>query len=74
MVSLQVLRVKSLAAFGVASALTEIGEAIWHDYMPNALMRGTFLAKPDPFIIKSGPAKVEKGIKMLRNALSAKKP
>jgi hypothetical protein len=51
----------------------EIGKAIWHDYMPNALKSSTFLAKPDPFIIKGGLAKVQEGIDMSKNGVSAKK-
>jgi hypothetical protein len=50
-----------------------IGKAIWHDFMPSALERGQFHAKPDPFILKGGLAKVQEGIDMLKKGVSAKK-
>jgi hypothetical protein len=50
-----------------------IGEAIWHDYIPTALESGKFQAKPDPFIIKGGLAKVQDGVDMLKKGVSAKK-
>jgi hypothetical protein len=51
----------------------ELGELIWHDFIPAALASGKFQAKPDPFIIKGGLSKVQEGIDMLRNGVSAKK-
>ncbi len=50
-----------------------IGEAIWHGYLPAALKSGQFQAKPDPYIIRGGLAKVQDGIDMLRKGVSAKK-
>jgi hypothetical protein len=51
----------------------QIGKAIWQDYMPAALESGKFQAKPDPFIIKGGLAKVQDGVDMLKKGVSAKK-
>jgi hypothetical protein len=41
--------------------------------MPAALESGRFYAKPDPFILKGGLAKVQEGIDMLKKGVSAKK-
>jgi len=58
---------------GWGKGAPQIGKAIWHDYVPSALASGKFQAKPDHFIIKSGLAKVQDGIDMLRKGVSAKK-
>lgn len=41
--------------------------------MPSALESGQFYAKPDPFILTGGLAKVQEGIDMLKKGISAKK-
>ncbi|KIW06957.1 uncharacterized protein PV09_02616 [Verruconis gallopava] len=51
----------------------EIGQAVWHDFMPTALETGKFLAKPDPVILRGGLSKVQDGIDMLRKGVSAQK-
>jgi hypothetical protein len=58
---------------GWGTGAPHIGKAIWHDYMPLALQSGRFYAKPDPFILKGGLAKVQDGIDMLKKGVSAKK-
>lgn len=50
-----------------------IGTAVWHDFMPKALETGQFQAKPDPYVIKGGLSKVQEGVNMVRNGVSAKK-
>lgn len=52
---------------------TEVGEAVWRQYIPSALANGTFQAKPDPVIVKGGLSKVQEGIDILRGGISAKK-
>jgi len=59
-------------AWGTGGA-PHIGTAVWHDFMPKALETGKFQAKPDPHVVKGGLAKVQEGINILRNGVSAKK-
>ena len=51
----------------------DVGDAVWRKYIPDALAAGKFLAKPDPLIIKGGLEKVQEGIDLLREGVSAKK-
>jgi hypothetical protein len=51
----------------------EVGDAVWHKYIPEAFAAGKFQAKPDPLIIKGGLEKVQQGINLLRDGVSAKK-
>ena len=51
----------------------EIGDYLWHKFIPEALAAGKFQAKPDPHVIKGGLAKVQDGIDLLRKGVSAKK-
>ena len=51
----------------------EVGDAVWRKYIPEALAAGKFQAKPDPLIIKGGLQKVQEGINLLRDGVSAKK-
>lgn len=51
----------------------EIGDAVWRKYIPEALAKGKFQAKPDPYILKGGLARVQDGINLLRKGVSAKK-
>jgi len=51
----------------------DVGDAVWRKYIPEALAAGKFQAKPDPLIIKGGLEKVQEGIDLLRDGVSAKK-
>jgi hypothetical protein len=51
----------------------DIGDAIWRKYIANALAAGKFEAKPDQMIIEGGLEKVQEGIDILREGVSAKK-
>lgn len=51
----------------------DIGDAVWRKYIPEALANGKFRAKPEAFIIEGGLEKVQVGVDMLRNGVSAKK-
>lgn len=66
---------EELGGMGIewATGAAHIGEAIWHEFMPAALAKGSFQAKPDPLVIKGGLSKVQEGIDMLRKGVSAKK-
>jgi len=51
----------------------DIGDAIWRKYIPNALAARKFQPKPDQMIIEGGLEKVQEGIGILREGVSAKK-
>lgn len=51
----------------------DVADALWRDYLPQALAKGLFQAKPDPFVIKGGLSKVQDGLDMMRKGVSAKK-
>jgi len=51
----------------------DLGDAIWRKYLPEALSKGSFQAKPDPLIVKGGLEKVQEGIDILRKGVSAQK-
>ena len=61
-----------LGSWGVGGA-PQIGTAVWHDFMPKALEMGKFQAKPDPYVVKGGLSKVQEGVNIVRNGVSAKK-
>lgn len=61
-----------LGSWGTGGA-PHIGTAVWHDFMPEALEARVFQAKPDPHVVKGGLSKVQEGMNMLRNGVSAKK-
>lgn len=50
-----------------------VGNAVWGDYIPAALVTGTFQVKPEPFIIHGGLEKVQDGIDLLAKGVSARK-
>ncbi|GAM82979.1 hypothetical protein ANO11243_009650 [Dothideomycetidae sp. 11243] len=52
---------------------TEIGKAIWHDYMPKALASGKFVPKPDPRVLKGGLDRVQEGVDLVKAGVSATK-
>jgi hypothetical protein len=51
----------------------DVGNAVWRQYIPEALVAGKFEAKPDPIVIEGGLEKVQEGIDILRKGVSAKK-
>ncbi|KAF7885591.1 uncharacterized protein EAF02_004100 [Botrytis sinoallii] len=51
----------------------DIGDAVWRKYVPEALAKGKYLAKPDPEVLEGGLGRVQDGIDLLRNGVSAKK-
>jgi hypothetical protein len=50
-----------------------VGNAVWRQYIPEALAAGKFQAKPDPVVMEGGLEKVQEGIDILRKGVSAKK-
>ena len=50
----------------------DVGDAVWRKYLPEALAAGSFLAKPDPLVLK-GLERVQEGLDLLKEGVSAKK-
>ncbi|KAI9810290.1 MAG: hypothetical protein M1827_006340 [Pycnora praestabilis] len=57
----------------VATKNKDVGNAIWRDFVPQALEDGHLQAKPDPLVIKGGLPKVQEGLDKLRKGVSAAK-
>ncbi|KAJ8058974.1 hypothetical protein OCU04_011958 [Sclerotinia nivalis] len=57
----------------VALVDLDIGDAVWRKYLPAALAKGKFLAKPDPEVLQGGLERVQDGLDILRKGVSAKK-
>lgn len=60
----------SVFAPSVALADRYVGEAVWAKYVPEALEKGTFKAKPEPTVLEGGLEKVQEGIDRLRKGVS----
>ncbi|EED24597.1 alcohol dehydrogenase, putative [Talaromyces stipitatus ATCC 10500] len=52
---------------------TNIGDAVWGNYITKALELGKFQAKPDPYVIEGGLEKLQDGLDMLKRGVSAQK-
>ncbi|CAG7956483.1 unnamed protein product [Penicillium salamii] len=50
----------------------DVGDAVWRKYLPEALANGSFVAKPDPFVLK-GLESVQEGVDLLKKGVSARK-
>lgn len=62
------------AVNGLAPGLInlDVGDAVWRKYLPEALANGSFVAKPDPFVLK-GLESVQEGVDLLKKGVSARK-
>ena len=54
----------------VALADRYVGEAVWGKYVPDALERGSFKARPEPTVIQGGLEKVQEGMDKLKQGIS----
>ncbi|KAF2144076.1 uncharacterized protein K452DRAFT_246233 [Aplosporella prunicola CBS 121167] len=60
-------------AITIASEHKEVGNAIWREYVPEALASGRLQAKPDPLVVGSGLEKIQDGLDKQKAGVSAKK-
>ncbi|RYP69570.1 hypothetical protein DL769_005245 [Monosporascus sp. CRB-8-3] len=51
----------------------EVGPMIYHDFLPDALARGRYQAKPDPRIVGNGLESLQEGVDVCRKGVSAAK-
>lgn len=63
----------SVICIDIGFTAFDVGNAIWREYIPNALAAGRYQAKPEPLVIEGGLEKVQEGIEILRKGVSAKK-
>ena len=61
--------------FIMASALAdnEVGEAVWGNYLPQALVEGKFVASPEPLVVGAGLENMQKAFETQKKGVSAKK-
>ena len=51
----------------------EVGEAVYQNFLPQALASKRFLAKPDPLVVGTGLEKVQAGFDRQKEGVSARK-
>lgn len=55
------------------SVVTEdkaIGEAVWQKFLPEALEKGTYKAKPDPIVVGTGLESLQAGLDRWKKGVS----
>lgn len=60
-------------AGSIATTHREIANAVWRDFLPEALADGRLKAKPDPIVIHGGLGKIQEGLDRLKQGVSAAK-
>jgi D-arabinose 1-dehydrogenase-like Zn-dependent alcohol dehydrogenase len=61
------------SVFAITILHNEVGPAIYKNFLPSAMEKGDFKAKPDPIVIGSGLEKVQEGMDKLKAGVSAGK-
>ena len=51
----------------------EVAEAVWHDFIPQALVDGRLKCKPDPMVIKGGLEAIQHALDVQKHGVSAAK-
>lgn len=66
-------RVSTKFIWGTDLMENEIGPRIYHDFLPGALAKGQYQAKPDPVIAGTGLESIQEGIEVCKKGVSAAK-
>jgi NADPH:quinone reductase-like Zn-dependent oxidoreductase len=61
------------SVFGASPQSSEVGPAVYANYLKEALEKGTFLARPKPEVVGHGLEYVQQGLDTLKGGVSAKK-
>ncbi|KAI9810339.1 MAG: hypothetical protein M1827_006306 [Pycnora praestabilis] len=69
----QDVKVQGVFALDIASQEKEVAEAVYKNYVPEALQDGRLQAKPDPLVIEGGLDKMQAGFDRVLKGVSAKK-
>jgi hypothetical protein len=65
--------VTSKFIWGSNLANTEVGLAIYEDYLPKAMAEGKFVPSPEPLVVGKGLKSIGEGFKVQQEGVSAKK-
>ena len=67
------LQADLVADWGAWLRDTQVGPAIWHDWVPGALTNGSLKCKPGPDIVGQGLEKIQEAVDMMKSGASAQK-
>ena len=59
--------------FALSIRLNHVGRAVWEEYLPKALEKGSFVPAPEPLVAGHGLESVQVGVDLLRKGVSARK-
>jgi NADPH:quinone reductase-like Zn-dependent oxidoreductase len=59
--------------FGSTLFANEVGPAIWVDFLPRALAEGSYVAAPEPRVVGTGLAAIQKAFDIQKDGVSASK-
>ena len=60
--------------FGTSLVFNDVGKAVYQDFLPEALRRGTFMCAPEPLIVDGkGLEYVQEGLDLQKKGVSARK-
>jgi hypothetical protein len=59
--------------FGTTLIDNGVGEAIYVDYLPDALAASTYIATPEPVVVGKGLEYIQAGLDLQKKGVSAKK-
>ena len=66
-------RVSTKFIWGTDLMANEVGSMIYQDFLPDALAKGQYQAKPDPMVVGNGLDCIQKGIEVCKKGVSAAK-
>ncbi|MCJ1431663.1 hypothetical protein MMC27_001018 [Xylographa pallens] len=59
--------------FGSTLSENEVGPAIYSDFLPAALERGTYVAAPEPYVVGTGLEQIQAAFEVQKKGMSAQK-
>ena len=65
--------IRSKFIFGTTLIDNGVGKAVYVDFLPEALARGTYIAAPDPHVVGKGLEHIQAGFDLQKKGMSAKK-
>jgi NADPH:quinone reductase-like Zn-dependent oxidoreductase len=65
--------IKSNFLYATTVAYNEVGKAIYGDFLPKALEKGTYMAAPEPYVFGKGVESIEGAVYLQKRGMSARK-